>query len=174
MQNQAIIGLASFLLVVGVLFLPRASRAQIMNEPQKQLPAPKGSSPLGLRNNNPFNLEYRNIGWVGEIGTDGRFSIFDTAENGIRAGMINVHTKMTRDQANTIRKLLTRLSPAFENPLDAFIGFVSRELGIGPDAPLDFKEHIIKLSKAIIRFENGQQPFSDNQLTRAYNRTGRA
>ncbi len=134
---------------------------------------PRGSSPLGLGNNNPFNLEYRSIGWIGEIGTDGRFSVFNTAENGIRAGMINVHTKMTRDGANTVRKLLTLLSPAFENPLESFVTFVAHRLAVAPDQPLNYAQHIIGLSKAIIQFENGQQPFSDDELHDALLRTGR-
>jgi len=136
-------------------------------------PIIQGRSPVGLRNNNPFNLEHRNIGWIGEIGTDGRFSIFDTAENGIRAGMINIHTKMERDGLRTIRKLIQRLSPAFENPTEKFIQFVSRELSVAPDQPINFRQHILPLSKAIIQFENGQQPFTDAELQAALQRTGR-
>jgi hypothetical protein len=135
---------------------------------------PIGASPLGLANNNPFNLEFRNIGWVGEIGTDGRFSIFDTAENGIRAGMINIHTKMTRDGLRTVRQLITRLSPAFENPTESFIQFVSRRVGVAADQPIEFRPSIIGLSRAIIQFENGSQPFSIDELEDALARTGRA
>ncbi len=134
---------------------------------------PRGSSPAGLRNNNPFNLEYHAIGWVGETGSNGRFSVFNTAENGIRAGMINIHTKMFRDGAKTVRKLLTILSPAFENPLEAYITFVAGRLNVAPDQPLDYAMQIIRLSKAIIQFENGVQPYSDDELHAALVRTGK-
>lgn len=139
-------------------------------------PVPLGSSgTLGLRNNNPFNLEFRNIGWRGELGIDssGRFSVFDTAQNGIRAGMINIHTKMTRDGLNTVRKIISRLSPSFENPTEAFIQFVSRRLSVAADQPIQFGNTILPMSKAIIQFENGIQPFSNDELESALRETGR-
>lgn len=176
MDKFIIIG-AAVLISIGALFIPRIARGSTVNDQPGQndiTPPPQGSSPLGLRNNNPFNLEHRNIGWIGEIGSDGRFSIFDTAENGIRAGMINIHTKMTRDGLTTVRKLISRLSPAFENPTEDFIQFVAGRLRVAPDQPITFLPNIIPLSKAIIQFENGQQPFSDAELQDALQRTGRA
>lgn len=143
------------------------------NFPEDSEMTPTGSSPLGLKNNNPFNLEFRNIGWIGETGSDGRFSVFDTAENGIRAGMINIHTKMTRDGKTSVRKLINTLSPPHENPTEAFIKFVSREINVSAEQVLQFSTHITGLSKAIIAFENGSQPFDDETLARALARTGR-
>ena len=43
--------------------------------------------PRGMRNNNPGNLKYFNIGWQGEVGSDGVFSIFESYKWGIRAMM---------------------------------------------------------------------------------------
>lgn len=169
--------LAAFAALGALLFSGSARATESVDEPAPGpttgADPPVGTSPIGLRNNNPFNLEFRSIGWIGEIGTDGRFSIFDTSENGIRAGMINIHTKMTRDGATTVRRLLTILSPAFENPLEDFIAFVSQRLSVAPDQPINFKQHILQLSKAIIRFENGVQPFSEAELQTALFRTGR-
>ena len=179
--------LAFFLLAgigLGALLIPRIARGATVRSDDvstdelqeidlSTLPTPRGASPLGLRNNNPFNLEFRNIGWRGEIGTDGRFSIFDTAQNGIRAGMINIHTKMTRDGLNNVRKLITRLSPSFENPTESFINFVAGRLSVSPDQPIRFESTIIQLSKAIIQFENASQPFSDAELQDALRETGR-
>ena len=181
-MDKILIFFAALALGIGALFLPRIARGTTVSDQPKEndtaevVPestAPQGSSPSGLRNNNPFNLKFFSIGWVGEIGTDGDFSVFDTAENGIRAGMINIHTKMTRDGAKTVRRLLTILSPAFENPLESFINFVSAELRVSPEQPLTFAQHIIPLSKAIIQFENGKQPFTDEELNAALARTGR-
>ena len=131
------------------------------------------SGTTGFTNNNPFNLKFFNIGWRGEVGTDGTFSIFDTSENGIRAGMLNIHTKMERDGLRTVRKLISRLSPTFENPTEAFISFVSIRVGVAPDQQINFMQHIIQLSKAIIQFENGSQPFSDVELQAALQETGK-
>jgi len=181
-NNRIFAAITTFFAAIGALLFARSARGSETVGTAPGTPTGdddtvvlvvQGTSPLGLRNNNPFNLEFRNIGWVGEVGTDGRFSIFDNAENGIRAGMINVHTKMTRDGANTVRRLLSILSPAFENPLESFITFVSRRLGVAPDQPINFPQHILQLSQAIIQFENGTQPFSIEELQRALSRTGR-
>jgi hypothetical protein len=127
-----------------------------------------------LRNNNPFNIEFRaSIQWEGQIGTDGRFVVFRDSLSGIRAGMINIHTKMTRDGLNTIRKIISRLSPAVENPTEAFIQFVAGRLSVAPDQPITWRPYIIPMSKAIIQFENGQQPFSNDELNDALVATGR-
>lgn len=159
---------------IGALLLSRSARAADQSlDPAAPDFVPASASATGLRNKNPFNLEFRDIGWRGEIGTDGRFSIFNTNENGIRAGMINIHTKITRDGLQTVRKLITRLSPSFENPTEAFISFVSRQVGVAPDQTLDFRTHIISLSKAIIQFENGEQPFSNEELHTALEETGK-
>ena len=137
-------------------------------------PVPLGSSVAGLRNNNPFNLEFReSIQWRGQTGSAGRFAVFDTSLNGIRAGMINIHTKMNRDNLKTVRKIITVLSPSFENPTESFIVFVAQRMGISPDQQLIFSQHIIQMSKAIIQFENGQQPFSDMELQTALRETGK-
>ena len=177
-MDKILLVLSALGIGIAALFIPRIARGDTTGTGNVEVtfpdtPVPQGSSPLGLRNNNPFNLEFREIGWVGEIGSDGRFSVFDTAENGIRAGMINIHTKMVRDGANTVRSLLTLLSPAFENPLEAFIQFVAQRLSVSPDQPLVYGQHIIQLSQAIIQFENGQQPFSFDELEAALQRTGR-
>ena len=173
-------GIAAFFASLGALLFSRSASAanddSVVDTPSSSAttgPVEQGTSPLGLQNNNPFNLEFRNIGWRGEIGTDGRFSIFDTSENGIRAGMINIHTKMTRDGLNTVRKIISRLSPAFENPTEAFIQFVSRRLNVAADQPITFRPTIIAMSKAIIQFENGQQPFTDTELQTALRETGK-
>ncbi len=193
-MDKILVGLVALALGLGTLFAARTARGDTIvggltrnklatNQPgqddtktSESVPAddaPQGSSPLGLRNNNPFNLEYHNIGWQGETGSDGRFSIFDTSANGIRAGMINIHTKMTRDGLNTVRKLITRLSPAFENPTEDYVQYVSRRLGVAAEQPIYFSSSIVPLSKAIIQFENGSQPFTDVELAWSLAQTGK-
>lgn len=149
--------------ILGSLFLSRSAKgATVEQSATAGVTNPSGSSTVGTRNNNPFNIEYRpSINWVGQLGTDGRFAVFDTAQNGLRAGMINIHTKFKRDGANTIRRLIPILSPSFENPTEAFIQFVSRTIAVAPDAPMVFERDIIKLSKAIVTFENGFNPYPD-------------
>ena len=172
-MGKILAAIAAFIAGLGAFFAFGTAKDRTIDEP---VPGPqRGISPSGIANNNPFNLEFRStILWRGQLGTDGRFVIFDTPLNGIRAGMINIHTKMTRDGLNTVRRIISRLSPAVENPTEAFIQFVSGRMQVAPDQPLQFIVHIIPMSKAIIQFENGQQPFSDELIAQALRETGRA
>lgn len=173
---KIIAAVAAIGIALGALLLSRnASAAEQSLDPDAPEFVPASSGARGIQNNNPFNLEFRpSINWRGQTGADGRFVMFDTPVNGIRAGMINIHTKMTRDGLNTIRKLLNRLSPSFENPTENFIAFVSQRTGLAPDQPFIWVAKIFPLSKAIIQFENGSQPYSDAQLQEAFQETGRA
>lgn len=179
--------LAGLFIAIGALFASRAARgAPVAGAPVAGANigpgvegigvVPLGSSGTrGLQNKNPFNIKFRStIQWQGQIGTDGTFVVFRTALLGIRAGMINIHTKMTRDGLNTVRKIITRLSPAVENPTEAFVQFVAGKMNVAPEQPITWRPSIIAMSKAIIWFENGQQPFSDDTLNEALQATGRA
>lgn len=163
---------AAGVVALGLLASRSASASQSVNPDQADFVPPSG--PLGLRNKNPFNLKFANIGWRGEIGTDGTFSVFDTSLNGLRAGMKNIHTKFSRDGANTVRKLMTILSPEFENPLEEFINFVALRINVAPDQPLRFEAVILPLSKAIVTFETGvpNGGFSNDLYERALQETG--
>ena len=177
--------LAALVASIGVLLAARAARAAPISGTEASNIGPGvegiGIVPLGssgsrgLTNNNPFNIKFRaSIQWQGQIGTDGEFVVFRTSLFGIRAGMINIHTKMTRDGLNTVRKIMNRLSPLVENPnIEAFIIFVSQRMSVAPDQPITWRPHIIAMSKAIIFFENGQQPFSNDELNDALVATGR-
>ena len=165
--------LAAAALALGALLIPRLGRAAQSVDPEEPDFEPP-SGVRGIRNNNPMNLEFRTgIQWRGQLGTDGRFVIFDTALNGIRAGMINIHTKMTRDGLTSVRRIIERLSPAFENPTESFIVFVARRMGVSPDQPLVFTQHIVSMSKAIVRFETGEEPYPDSLFREALAATGR-
>lgn len=165
--------LAAGFVALGAFFASRTASTTQPVKPAAPDTPPSGGA-RGIRNKNPMNLEFRtSIQWVGQLGTDGRFAVFDTALNGIRAGMINIHTKMTRDGLTSVRRIITRLSPAFENPTENFIVFVAREMGVSPDQPLVFTQHIVPMSKAIIRFETGEDPYPDSLLRQALSITGR-
>lgn len=177
---ETILGLLALLAVgVGLTVLPRTARGANTSGPDTSVPLVPtpftggSSGARGLINHNPFNIRYRrDIDWRGQVGTDGTFAVFDTDLNGIRAGMINMHTKFVRDGANTVRKLITILSPPSENPTEAYINFVASRVHASPDQPLDFAANVIPISKAIVLFENGTNPFSDNLYHAAYTATG--
>lgn len=183
-MDKILAGIAVLGVALGAFFLSRNARASTVSAPTEPAnigpgvggiePVPLGSSGRGIRNNNPFNIEFRtSIQWRGQVGTDGRFTIFDTPLNGLRAGMINIHTKFTRDGINTVRGLLTVLSPAHENPLEAYVTYVSNRLSVAPEQPLDWRAVILPLSKAIVFFENGQNPYPDSLYQQALQETGK-
>ena len=154
-MDKIIASLVAAALIAGAfLFSRTASATQSVDPTQEDFEPPSGIR--GLDNNNPMNLKFRSdIQWRGQIGTDGTFVVFNTALNGLRAGMINIHTKFTRDGVKTVRGLINVLSPAFENPTEAFVSFVSGRLGVSPEQPLEFGQVIIPLSQAIVTFETG-------------------
>ena len=165
---------AAALLVGALLFSRTASATQTIDPTAEDFVPPSGVK--GLDNKNPFNLEFRtSIQWRGQIGTDGRFVVFNTSLNGLRAGMINIHTKFTRDGIKTVRGLISVLSPASENPTENFIAFISGRLSVSPEQPLEFGQVIIPLSKAIVSFETGvvDGGFPDSLYKDALRESGR-
>jgi len=110
-----------------------------------------------IRNNNPGNLRFYNIGWVGEIGQDDDgFSIFDSMENGIRASYVNMRTKYGRG-ITTIGELIPIWAPAHENDVVAYVNFVSKRTGIPSQLSFDFDRDAEAIIAAIFRFEAGEE-----------------
>lgn len=116
-------------------------------------------SPRGIRNNNPGNLVYDVTQWVGLVGSDGRFCIFDTPENGIRA-MQRVLNNYAARGVVTIRQVAATWAPAFENNVSAYVSALVADCGVGADQV----PNRVLLIKGIIRHENGQQPYTDEQI----------
>lgn len=126
-----------------------------------------GAGVRGIRNNNPGNLEASwAFSWLGQNGTDGRFATFATPEHGIRALGVNLLSYQRRG-LDTISKIISRWAPPQDNnDTTAYIQNVSQALGVSPTARLDVTSPDIlrALSKAIIRQENGNVPFSDEVI----------
>ena len=124
----------------------------------------------GIRNNNPFNLEYREKeDWEGKLEHDptieSRFERFISPEAGIRAGAINVLTHYSRGD-NTIFKLLHTLSPPSDNPTKDYIEYVTRNMNVTQHEILDLTDPMILrgLSSAIIGLENKNYAYGDELL----------
>lgn len=113
----------------------------------------------GLRNNNPGNIR-RGANWQGMAATqtDSAFIQFLTPEYGIRAiaKLMQTYQKLG---LQTIRQIINRWAPPTENNTDAYIAAVSRDMGIGPDTVLLYAASLPRLITAIIRHENGVQPY---------------
>ncbi|MFL9943738.1 hypothetical protein [Paraburkholderia graminis] len=125
--------------------------------------------PRGIRNNNPGNLNF--VGQDGatkEGGANGRFAVFQTAEAGLHALADQLRRYGTRG-INSVRAIISKFAPASENNTQAYIGSVSKGLGIGADSALDLNDPRVvqSLMGAIIKVENGKNPYSAEQIAAA-------
>ncbi len=124
--------------------------------------------PRGVRNNNPGNLEASSSNpWIGQTGSDGRFAKFETPEHGIRALGRNL-ISYQRQGIDTVGEIINRWAPPSDNnDTAAYIKAVSAQLGVTANQPLDASnpDTLQALCAAIIKHENGTQPYSPDQLS---------
>ena len=119
----------------------------------------------GIRNNNPGNIRHGDD-WDGlaKVQPDPAFCLFTTPEYGIRA-MARVLTNYQRRHGiKTVRGIITRWAPPKENDTDAYVDHVAQVVGVDPDEPLVVIEVLPRLIPVIIKHENGQMPYSDDQI----------
>lgn len=143
---------------VGLLTVPPADGS----------PVASGRSPRGERNNNPGNLIRGSSPWEGEVsGVDARFASFATPEQGIRALGKNLLTYQDKHGIDTVEGIISRWAPASENDTRAYISTVAKAVGVAPDAKIDLHDAktLTGITKAIIGFENGRQPYTDQQIS---------
>lgn len=126
-------------------------------------------STRGLRNHNPGNIRRSSDRWLGlaPVQTDPDYFQFDTPLYGLRAMARVLDNYARRHGLRTVRELIARWAPAGENPTAAYVDFVAGELGVSPDAPIDVTGRRAELIAAIVRFENGRQPYSPALIAEA-------
>lgn len=118
----------------------------------------------GLRNNNPGNIRISDTPWKGKLAAskDPEFETFDTPVDGIRAIARLLMTYFDEYGLNTVTSIITRWAPPNENNTHAYIRAVCESSGYEPDAVLTLSaDTLCKLVPAIIRQENGEQPYSE-------------
>lgn len=135
----------------------------------------------GIRNNNPgnidFNLRMFNYDrWVGELGleehADPRFTTFDKPEHGIRALckilLTYNHHRKGKDGSpiDTVQEYIDRWAPPVENDTKAYGNAVRKMLDVDKGEVIDMDvPHTLEIfARAVIRHENGIQPYSDKQI----------
>lgn len=129
------------------------------------------NTPRGIRNNNPLNIEAREQ-WLGQIGDDGRFIIFETALHGFRAAGRIMKTKKGRG-VRTIESIITEWAPPkndageFENHTQNYINFVSNKAGFPADMVLSDSAYPLVLS-AMVQMENGQNPYTMEEIAQGF------
>lgn len=136
--------------------------------------ASKGDSmkPRGIRNNNPGNIEDTGTKWRGRLGNDGRFIIFDSPVNGIRAMYKVLTTYRNKYDGvagvggkgyDTISEIINRWAPPHENDTGAYIAHAEKALDTPRNMPLTSDKYAA-LIKVIIKHENGLQPYDDGVI----------
>lgn len=130
-------------------------------------------TPRGIRNNNPGNIELGDP-WQGLSGqqTDGRFAQFNSPEYGIRAMGRVLNTYQTKHGLKTPREIIARWAPAGENNVGAYVNSVARHSGLDPDQPVNLSRDGGRLVAAMIQHENGQQPYSEEVISRGLQMAG--
>lgn len=117
--------------------------------------------PRGIRNHNPGNIRH-GAKWQGmaDVQSDAAFVTFKAPEWGIRA-MARILVKYQSDYGlHTVRAIIHRWAPPVENDTDAYVLQVAKALGVDPDQPIDVWARLPQLIPAIIKHENGKQPYS--------------
>jgi len=118
---------------------------------------------IGIKNNNPLNLRWDGVNnWQGLTGQDSHgFCVFDTPVNGIRAAAKNLDSYI-RTGENTINLIISRWAPAQDNNnVPAYIDAVEQNSGIDRNSVIvKSRGDYVPLLAAMIRQENGSQPYS--------------
>ncbi|TAM72323.1 hypothetical protein EPN44_16025 [bacterium] len=123
--------------------------------------------PRGVRNNNPGNLRW-GAPWQGLVPaaqrTDKDFCQFIAPAWGIRAIAVTLITYQDKRRAgdgsriDSVREIIDRWAPDFENDTDSYTRSVASALGVGPDVEtVNVHDYATMraLVRAIIRHENG-------------------
>ncbi|CAO3425807.1 hypothetical protein [Azospirillum argentinense] len=121
--------------------------------------------PIGLRNNNPGNLRR----W-GDAPIVGGFARFNTPEEGLAAAARNLLTYQEKYGINTLAGIANRWAPAGDgNDPAAYARSLSEQTGILPNQPINLRDRdtLGPLLSAIIRQENGVQPYTPQQVEQA-------
>jgi hypothetical protein len=117
-------------------------------------PQNPGSGSRGMRNNNPLNLSY--AGQAGTVGTDGRFGIYSSMQDGIAAAERQLLKYQERGKSS-LKSIIGTWAPRSENDTDAYVKAVAARTGFDPNANLNM--HNPKIASAVIaamaRQENG-------------------
>lgn len=128
-------------------------------------PAPVNQTPSnnarGIRNNNPGNLRVA----PNASGNDGSFAIFDRAEDGIAA--MSRQLQLYGDRGNnTPYGIIHTYAPRNENNSQAYLSAVTQETGFNAHEPLDLSDPQVlkRMMSAMIRHENGAQPYSEKEI----------
>lgn len=120
----------------------------------------------GLRNHNPGNMRHA----PNASGNDGGFVRFNNDADGLAAQARQLMLYGDRGN-NTLNGIIHTYAPATENKTQNYIDDVSRQTGYKPGERINLHdaETLQRLMAAMIKHENGVQPYSRDQLAGGVN-----
>ena len=113
------------------------------------------STPRGVRNNNPGNIDRISTPWQGEdrsaaaIAREQRFCVFLTPQAGFRALAKTLLTYQRKHGLRTVKEIIGRWAPPVENDTGAYVRQVAAAVGVAPS-------EIIRLDNAVTREQQQQ------------------
>lgn len=128
--------------------------------------------PRGIRNNNPGNIRWGDE-WQGLVPkyqrTDKSFCQFISPEYGIRAMIVILRNYQSKYGLRTITGMIKRWAPPNENDTQAYIRSVIKATGTDADKSINLTDSckLFPLLQAIIKHENGCQPYEFDMFIRA-------
>ncbi|MGO1072308.1 hypothetical protein [Lysobacter sp. CA199] len=134
------------------------------------------STPRGIRNNNPGNIDRSPSNqWQGrmprarmspEQAAETRFEVFQAPAWGIRALAILLINYQDKHGLRTITALINRWAPPVENDTNAYAVAVARAVGVDRFTTIDTHEfrYLRPLVEAIIKHENAGQTYPSDVI----------
>lgn len=129
-------------------------------------PSNSTSGVRGLRNNNPGNIRKSGDAWQGlaAVQDDPAFFKFTDARYGVRALGKILQTHRNKYGLQTVRDIIARWAPSIENNTTSYVSSVARALNVKPDDVIDVYARLPELAAAIIKHENGSNPYTAAQI----------
>jgi hypothetical protein len=168
-SNRTLLLLGSLVAVLGLWLWSRTQSGQvtIVDALESVLGGPRG-----IRNKNPGNIDWiadPARRWRGMIRKEtpeegGRFAVFDTVANGVRA-IGQQLLKYERSGRNTVHALISTWAPSSENNTAAYARAVASSLQVESNDAIDVASYLPRLVAAIIKHENGVQPYSIDEIS---------
>lgn len=120
----------------------------------------------GIRNGNPLNIRKTKDSWQGlaTVQSDKEFFIFVEAKWGIRAAA-RILDNYKKRGVKTVSQIIATWAPAVENNVQAYVDHVVKASGLSAShVPNKIDGDYVKLLGAMIKHENGFNPYSDQMI----------
>lgn len=137
------------------------------------------AAPRGVRNNNPGNIaSLTPTAWVGAYAIDDAgYLIFKRKIDGVRAIVINLRLYNLKHRLCTVNGIIRRWTNISDTPEQQarYVAFVASRLGVRPGQRLNMNDPLViyRLTRAIVFYENGQDPYSDRLYLAIFPTLGR-